>query len=269
MLKLFPALSLPVFILSLSACKKNQNPTPQTTPKPIVIERNAPGVLIRSYLTYQDDGNPKTITDSSFTNDSLNETRVHRFFYNSDRKIDYVSIMAQSSSGERTFFERKDFQWDGEILKAIRYSSGDTEHLTYNAQGKITEILRTSKDNTPYWREIYTYNEQGNYTEERTYHITQGVEQLFSVLTYGDFDQKPNAYALIPYYEHLVSIPAQRNNAQTQHYTLDLDQNGILEKEESITSSFKFFYDAQGLPSNWQQLDQNYTHTFSAKYQNQ
>ncbi|HAS39518.1 MAG TPA: hypothetical protein DCS93_03525 [Microscillaceae bacterium] len=267
MLKLFSALSLPIFILSLSACKKNQNPAPQRALKPVIIERNAPGLLIRSYLTYQDDGNPQTITDSSFTNDSLNETRVHRFFYNQDHKIDYVSIVAQTPSGERTFFERKDFQWEGETLKSIRYSSGDTEYLTYNAQGKITEIVRASKNNAPYWRETYAYNEQGNYTEERTYHITQGTEQLFSVLTYSDFDQKQNAYTLIPYYEYLVSIPAQRNNAQTQHYTMDLDQDGILEKDESITSNFKFLYDVQGLPTNWQQLDQNYTHTFAAKYQ--
>ncbi|OJJ18834.1 hypothetical protein BKI52_25010 [marine bacterium AO1-C] len=267
MLKLLPVFSLPVFILSITACKKNQTPTPTNAPRPVVIERNALGVLIRSNISYHTDGNPKTITDSSFTNDSLNETRVYRFFYNNDRKVNYVAIEAFSPSGERHLFEQKDFNWKDGVLQSIRQSNGETEHFTYNAQGKITEILRTSKDNAPYWRETYAYNEQGNYNEERTYHINQGVEQLFSVLTYRDFDQKQNVYALIPYYEHLVSIPAQRNNAKTTHYTLDFDQDGTLEKDELVSSTFKFFYDVQGLPISWIQFDQNYMHTFTAKYQ--
>ena len=231
------------------------------------MERNAPGVLIRSHLQYEQNGNPATITDSSFTNDGLSEIRKYHFFYTKAHKIDYVTTTAYNSLGERTLFEQKNFQWEDNVLTAIHHSNEDIEYFSYNAQGKITEILRTAKNSGPYWRETYVYNQQGNYTEQRSYQVTKGVARLFSVVNYGDFDQKRNAYSLIPYYQHLVSIPAQQNNAQTLHHALDFDQDGLLEEDESVTSTFKFLYDTQGLPTSWQQLDQNYTHTFAAKYQ--
>ena len=196
----------------------------------------------------------------------VTENRIYRFFYNQEGKIKQIATGNYTETGAVNIFRQSYFNWENGQLKSIQHSDGKADYFTYNYPGQIIEVLQVDDAKGPFKRVTYKYEVGGNYTEETTYYFKDGVEKLWSKSSYGDFDQNSNVYALVPEYQYINIRPFLKNNARVLYYSLDFNQNGVLEEDEELNSTYQYIYDAKGLPTKWKHFDRSFVVSFTVEY---
>lgn len=260
-------LTLGTILLYVTACNTSKEPKPQITPKPVLIEQTIGGSSKRTQLNYHENNQVKEIVTKTTDNGEVTEHRVYRFFYNLEGKVKQMATGNYTETGAVSFFRQSLFNWENGRLTSIQHSNGKTDYFTYNYPGQIIEVLQVDDTKGPFRRMTYKYEVGGNFTEETTYYFKDGIEKLWSKSSYGDFDQSTNVYALVPEYQYINIRPFLKNNARLLSYFLDSNQNGALEEDEEITSTFQYIYDEQGLPTKWKHFDRSFVTSFTVAYQ--
>lgn len=202
-----------IFLLVFSSCSKDETPEIQ----PEVQTKTHQNLLLKT--TDSDDGLIDTYTYDSNNrvvnykrNGSINNpARNENFTYNADGTLHKI-VDADNGAPITEFF------YDANKKITTKVGRNGLDILKYTYIGNvITEDYRFTTTNEG-WRQVYTYDGNGNITEIKSYSNTSEAnpEGTSSVVIYYTYDDKNRATSSLP---DAYLFPSSVNNIKTTQYS--------------------------------------------------
>ena len=200
-----------VSILIVS-CSKDD--TPETPLKPDLRKNlllkwsDSDDGLVGTY-TYD---NSNKVINFKLNGNVSNAPRNYNFIYNADGTLDKLL-----NAVDGTVIEKYTYNGDKKLIK--KEDSQNVHQYTYTGN-EVTDNYRSLATNSG-WRQVYTYNSNGNLGQIKTYSNTSDASPLgtYSGVSKYTYDDKINASSSLPF---VYMFPGSMvNNVKTNQYNND------------------------------------------------
>lgn len=223
-------------ILSLTACQKDNEPTPATANPPACrlikqanddntytnFEYNAQGYLIK--ISGKEIGSNGADGYTLFIYDANN--RLVKTEYYTDGQQDSLAT----------------YEYTGDVITAAKYYNPSgaviaTGTYQYDTNKRIIEVEDHGYVFT------LTYDTKGNVMKQES-----SLDNIATRITYEDYDDKftPEAHLISPLDFFFIQ---NKNNPGKVTYAYDINNDGIFQAGESVASTFTYKYNEHGFPT--------------------
>jgi YD repeat-containing protein len=202
-----------IFLLVFSSCSKDETPEtqPEVQPKThqnLLLKTTDSDDGLTSIYSYDSNNRLENYKRNGSTN---NPAANQNFVYNADGTLQKV-VQAADGNLDLEFF----YDANKKIIKKIGRNGIDIFKYTYSGNA-ITEDYRFTTTNEG-WRQVYTYDGNGNITEMKSYSNTSEAnpEGTSSVVINYTYDDKNRATSSLP---DAYLFPSSVNNIKTTQYS--------------------------------------------------
>ena len=202
------------------SCSKDD--TPETPLKPELRKNlllkwsDSDDGLVGTY-TYD---NSNKVINYKLNGNVINPPRNHNFIYNADGTVDKVL-----NAVDGTVLQK--YTYNGE-KKLIKKEGGQDVHQYTYIGNEVTENYRSLATNTG-WRQVYTYNSNGNVDQIKSYTDASDTNLLgtYRGVSKYTYDDKNNASSSLPF---VFMFPRSAvNNIKTDQYNNDAPEVFVYE----------------------------------------